>query len=161
MPLQITRALPCDIPDIVRLNGVVQDLHARLDPAQFRSDWDAAELAADWRARLAEPGGKVALARIDGRVEGYMWFVAQDRPRDALHHHRRRIYVHHIAVSEQARGAGVGARLLAEAEREARRLGIGSVVLDAWAANAGAQVFFERAGYAPVSVGRRKAIAQG
>lgn len=158
MPLQIHRASPRDIPDIVRLNGVVQDVHARIDPELFRADWDAGALADDWRTRLADTDGAVALARVERRAVGYVWFVVQDQPRDALHHPRRRIYVHHIAVEADARGAGAGAALLDEAEREARRLGIGSVALDAWAANALAQGFFERRGYRPRIVGRVKAI---
>jgi len=158
MPLQIERASPRDIPDIIRLNGVVQDHHVGLDPELFRADWEAAALAGNWSVRLADPNGTVAIARVDGRAVGYIWFVVQDRPRDALHHPHRRIYVHHISVDADVRRAGTGAALLDEAEREARRLGIATVALDAWAANERAQGFFERCGYEPRTVGRVKAI---
>jgi ribosomal protein S18 acetylase RimI-like enzyme len=71
----------------------------------------------------------------------------------------RRIYVHHIAVDESARGEGVGEKLLDQTELEAERAGISNVVLDAWASNATAQGFFGARGYGSVNVGLGKSLA--
>ncbi|WP_454887275.1 N-acetyltransferase family protein [Sphingomonas oryzagri] len=159
MPLVIAKARSADIPDLVRLNGVVQNLHAQLSPDIFRSDWAPSDLEAFWADRLDDQNSEVIIASLDNRAVGYIWFEVQTREQDALHLRRRRIYVHHIAVDESARGEGVGANLLDQAELEAERAGISNVVLDAWAANETAQGFFGARGYGPVNVGLGKSLA--
>jgi ribosomal protein S18 acetylase RimI-like enzyme len=152
MTLVIAKARSKDIPDLVRLNGVVQNLHAKLSPEIFRSDWVPFALQAFWADRLDDQNSEVVIATLDSRAVGYIWFEIQTREQDALHLSRRRIYVHHIAVDEAARGAGVGAKLLDQAELEASRAGISNVVLDAWASNSRAQGFFSARGYSPVNI---------
>src|SRR3569623_1465267 len=102
MPLAIAKARPADIPDLVRLNGVVQDLHAQLSPDIFRSDWVPSDHEAFWTDRVDDQTSEVVIATLDSRVGGYGWFEVQTREQDALHLHRRRIYVHHIAVDKSA-----------------------------------------------------------
>jgi len=159
MPAVIKKAQSADIADLVRLNGVVQDLHAKLSPDIFRSDWASSDLEAFWADRLDDQNSKVLIAKIDSHAVGYIWFEFQTREQDALHLRRRRIYVHHIAVDEKIRGEGVGANLLDQAEIEAERAGISKVLLDAWASNIIAQGFFSARGYEPVNVVRSKALA--
>ena len=159
MPTTITKALSADITDLVRLNGIVQDLHAQLSPDIFRSDWDSSDLEAFWADRLNDQNSSVIIAKIDNHAIGYIWFEVQTRERDALHLHRRRIYVHHIAVDKSAQGEGSGAKLVEEEEVEAEGGGISNVVLDAWALNATAQGFFGARGYGPVNVGLSKSLA--
>jgi ribosomal protein S18 acetylase RimI-like enzyme len=158
MSLQITEAQATDIPDLARLNGIVQDLHAKLHPEIFRADWNLSDLEDFWSARLRERSNIVAVARLGGKAVGYIWFELQDRPQDALHSARRRIYVHHIIVDEAARTAGIGAKLLARAEAEAERQGVDSVVLDSWAANSTAHAFFAACGYDPINIVLCKAV---
>lgn len=57
-------------------------------------------------------------------------------------------YLGILAVSPDARDRGVGARLLEEAERLARRAGCDSVCLHTEIGNAGARRFYARHGYA-------------
>ena len=52
-----------DVDALVAMNGLVQDLHADLSPQIFRRDWDRAELAQFWRAKLSEESGRVLIAR--------------------------------------------------------------------------------------------------
>ncbi len=158
MPLRISKIQAADIPDVARLNGVVQDLHATMHPDIFRADWEPRDFEAFWLKRLDDPASAVAVAALDGRAVGYIWFEVQDRPQDARHWRRRCIYVHQIGVDEDARRMGVGARLLEHAEVEARRLGITAVGLDAWAANAAAQAFFRSQGYDPQRVVLSKTV---
>jgi ribosomal protein S18 acetylase RimI-like enzyme len=141
------------------LNGVVQDLHAQLYPDIFRSDWAPSDLETFWTDRLNDEDSRVAIATLDSHPVGYIWFEVQTREQDALHLHRRRIYVHHIAVDESARGAGVGTKLLDQAESEAERVGISNVLLDAWTSNSTAQGFFGARGYDPVNVVLSKSFA--
>jgi ribosomal protein S18 acetylase RimI-like enzyme len=156
MSLRITRAQAADLSDIVRLNGVVQDVHAALRPDIFRSDWASSALEQFWLERMTEPANTIALATIEDKPVGYIWFELQDRLRDALHHARRRIYVHHIAVDEHARRAGIGRKLLEYAEAEAKLRAISTMVLDAWASNSAAQDFFSARGYDPIIILRSR-----
>ena len=158
MPLHIAQAQAADIPDIVRLNGLVQTLHAALHPDIFLADWESSAFEEFWLGRLYARANVVAIARLDGHAVGYIWFELQNHPPDAFHLPRRRLCVHHLAVDDNARGAGIGAMLLEHAEGEAERLGISTVVLDAWTANTTAQEFFNSRGYDPVRVVRRKVI---
>ena len=156
MLLTIAIAQPTSLPDLGRLHGVVQDLHARLSPDIFRCDWLPSELEVLWAARLANPNSKVLIAMLDDSTVGYIWFEIVVRERDATHILRRRMHVHHIVVDKIARSEGVGARLLAEAELEAGRLGISDITLEAWASNSIAQVFFSKRGYDPVYISLTK-----
>ena len=158
MPLRIELAQASDVDDLVRLNGIAQNLHAQLCPDIFRSDWDPSELQNAWLERIGKQDSQVAVAKIDSELVGCIWFETQDRPQTELVHARRRIYVHHIVVDETARGAGIGAALLQYAEAEAERLGIETVVLDAWASNSTAQAFFSSQGYEPLNIVRRKIV---
>ncbi|WP_375429090.1 GNAT family N-acetyltransferase [uncultured Sphingomonas sp.] len=145
----------------MRLNGVVQDLHARLRPDIFRSNWNYSHLEKFWTDRLNDPNSTVAVAAFDSSLLGYIWFEIQTREQDTFYLPRRRIYIHHIAVDENARSKGVGTKLLDQAESEAVRLGIANVVLDAWALNSIAQGFFGSRGYDPVNIVRSKIVAIG
>ena len=60
--------------------------------------------------------------------------------------HWRWLYVRHLFVTEGGRGAGLGRRLLAEAEAMARRRGCVGIYLDTF--DAGAAAFYERCGFA-------------
>lgn len=158
MPLDIVKAQPADLLEVLRLNGVVQDLHAQLNPDIFRSDWLPLELEDCWRTRLKDQNSTVSIARLDGKAVGYIWFEVQVRGQDALHLSRGRIYVHRLAVEENVRGEGIGAKLLEQAELEAKRRGISKVILDAWASNSRAQAFFSSRGYDPVNIVRGKIV---
>ncbi len=152
MSIQLHPATAADIADLVALNGLVQDLHADLSPQIFRHDWDPGELAAFWRAKLSEPGGRVLIARAGTPVVGYIWMELQNRDADPLRHERRRVYVHHICVIDAWRGRGVGARLLSTADDFAREAGASSVLLDVWHENIVGRKAFERTGFTPMNL---------
>ena len=152
MSVRIVLATADDIDPLVALNGLVQDLHADLSPQIFRRDWDRAELAQFWRAKLSEDSGRVLIARAGAEVIGYMWMELQSRDADPLRHERRRIYVHHICVTTAWRGRGIGSRLLAAADDFAREMGASSVLLDVWHENIVGRKAFERTGFTPLNL---------
>jgi len=147
MLVQIRRAQLSDIPEIVQLNGDVQNLHAQMSPDIFRADWEVSAFEEFWRKRLNEQADTVVLAMLDGAPVGYIWFQVQDRPQDAFRLSQRRVYIHHIAVKDKVRRSGVGTQLLEYAEAEAQRLGISDIVLDVWASNSSSRAFFNSRGY--------------
>jgi ribosomal protein S18 acetylase RimI-like enzyme len=158
MLLQIRRAQLSDIPEIVQLNGVVQNLHAQMSPDIFRADWEAAAFEEFWRKRLNEQADTVALAMLNGVPVGYIWFQVQDRPQDAFRLPQRRMYIHHIAVKDKVRRSGIGTQLLEHAEAEAQRLSISDIVLDVWASNSTSHAFFNSRGYCPVNLVLKKTV---
>ena len=158
MQFQIFRACETDVGEVVRLNGVVQDVHVGLRPDVFRADWDESTLRETWLERIKEETGTIALCKKGARTIGYIWFEIRDRQEDALTQSARRLFVHHIAVEDEARGGGVGARLMHFVETEASRLGATDIVLDAWAANTGALAFFDALDYQAVRIILAKTI---
>lgn len=147
MALTISSATLGDLPDLVRMNREVQRLHAQLAPDIYAPDCDEKELSDYWRERLGEECNRVRLAKIDGRIAGYVWFEIQERPRTLFKLLRRRIYVHHIGVSADHRKMCVGAALLNDVEATAREFGVRDLELEASAANAIALRFFRKQGY--------------
>jgi len=152
MDVAIRPALPGDIDSLVKLNGEVQDLHAKLFPDVFRCDWRRSELEAFWRSRLSTQGERILVAEADGSVIGYLWMEVQQRPQDALRYARRRIYIHHICVVQSCRGQGVGRRLLDSAGEYAQETGCSRLLLDVWFANSQAREVFEHAKFEPLNV---------
>lgn len=158
MTIAITVAVVDDAPLIAALNRDVQQLHAELEPAVFRSDAPAEELAAHFAAMLAVPENQFRIATTEAGPSGYIWFELQDRPQTALTRPRRRCYIHHLSVKVSARRQGIASALLDRAEREAQVAGFADVALSAWVANRPAQAFFASRGFTPfsVSLGKRR-----
>jgi diamine N-acetyltransferase len=162
MSVEIRPATRADLEDLISLNGLVQDIHARIRPDLFRSDWSRAELREFWRARLTSSPGEIAIAVLGDRTVGYIWFRIEDRPRTPFKKPHRRLDVDQICVDDAGRRKGVGSRLLEHAEAEAERMGIGEIVIHSWAANLPAQSFFRSNNYHPMNVILAKgSIARG
>ena len=90
----------------------------------------------------ARAAGKVEVARDGGQVVGFVWFFL-----DGTFQHSG--YVRWIAVAPQARGRGVGERLMRYAEGRIFRRGP-NVFLTVSDFNEGAQAFYRKLGYAQV-----------
>jgi GNAT superfamily N-acetyltransferase len=98
------------------------------------------------RAALAEEGRVVLLAERDGHLVG-MAHLAPSRAANATH----RAEVQRVAVAADARGSGVGRRLMAAVEEEARALGLTLLWLTTHA-EAEAARFYEAIGYTELGV---------
>jgi ribosomal protein S18 acetylase RimI-like enzyme len=86
--------------------------------------------------------GEFAVAHNGGQVVGFIWF----RLEGTFHHSG---YVRWIGVARHVRGHGVGARLMAYAERKIFARGP-NVFLMVSAFNTGAQKFYKRLGYTEI-----------
>lgn len=71
----------------------------------------------------------------------------------------RRALIEDVRVATGCRGQGIGARMLAHAEAEARRRGCGLIELFAHSDRSDAHRFYARAGYAGTHRGFRKPLA--
>ena len=139
-----------DIEELVRLNGIVQALHARLHPELFKTQADPSELARLFSERIANALHVIAVYRDGDETKGYVWFELQDAPETAFTYSSKRIYIHHLSVTCSAQRQGIGRQLLDWVEAYAASRGIRQILVDHWAANAAADAFFSRSGYAPL-----------
>lgn len=159
MKVIVRAASASDLGTLVRLNRVVQRLHADLEATVFKAITDDAEISSFFAARLEAPENYVNLADCDGRSSGYIWFEKQDKPETFLTLPITQIYVHHLAVDGAVQRNGIASALLGQAEAVARASGSQQIILGTWAANKGAQAFFKSRGFSPSRLVLAKRIA--
>ncbi|WP_342360133.1 GNAT family N-acetyltransferase [Terrarubrum flagellatum] len=152
MSINLRIATVDDLDALARLNEPVQQLHARLYPADFKASPERAEVKTFFAARLADPKSTIALAEVDRRPAGYIWFDSVMRLESAFKPERRCFYIHQISVDPEFRRRGVGAALMRCVVDEATSLGIPDIELDTWAANQEAHRFFEAQGFATLKL---------
>jgi [ribosomal protein S18]-alanine N-acetyltransferase len=128
---QIRAARPADVPALLALEALFPG--DRLSPRQFRH-------------HLRNPRARLRVLRQAGRLVGYALLLLRRGSRVA------RLYS--IVVDPAERGRGHGARLLADAERQARRAGALELRLEVRTDNLAAATLYERRGYG--RIGRRE-----
>ena len=122
MPLRPAR--PADLPELLALEALFPG--DRLSARQFRR-------------HLGNPRARLRVVAEGGRVRGYHLLLLRADSDWA------RLYS--IAVDPAARGQGLGRRLLADAERQARAAGRGGLRLEVRQDNAAAVALYASAGY--------------
>lgn len=155
MTIVVRTATAADLDVLAELNQVVQNVHAELYPNDFRTTVDAEGL----KAQLAPQLANVAIAELEGRPVGYIWFKEQTRPANPFSAARRCLYVHHLSVLPETRRRGVAAALMRHAEAYAESEALDEVALSHWAANTGAQSFFAAQGFTPYVLLLRKKLS--
>lgn len=117
------------------------------DRAQDRGAAEAC-LDADL-GRVERDGGALIVATDGADVVGMLCLVL-DPPQPYLRAHIGRIgWVTELVIDERCRGQGIGTALLEEAERRARRLGVGRLMIGAIVGNTIARRAYERFGFRP------------
>ena len=104
---------------------------------------DAAEIARRFACVAAAPDHAVMVAQSGGRIVGLLHLFARpalEKPPEAI--------VQALVVDATLRRGGVGARLMAEAERWAAARGYASVALSSNVTRDVAHAFYEARGYA-------------
>jgi len=160
MSVEVRAASETDFAALIRLNQVVQRLHAELYPGDFKREVDPSAMMTFFAARLADPKSAIGIAKADCVPVGYVWFEVQARPETSLTPPRPRIYVHHISVAPEARRRGIAAALMRYVEHRAASEGIDEIALDTWADNLDAQHFFRSQGFAVFNVVLRKKLTR-
>jgi ribosomal protein S18 acetylase RimI-like enzyme len=144
--MKIRQATVSDVPLLVALNRIAQDMHADAFPWRFRRD-------------VPEPVVAGAFAAMMGASSSY-WLVAEEeqpiaflnadfRERDenwCLVSHRV-CYLGGIVVAPVFRRRGIARALLAALQREANARGVACIELDVWAFNDEARVAFIKLGF--------------
>ena len=143
----IRRAEPKDAPVLGRLGAsLVRDHHA-FDAQRFLTPGSRlAEGYADFLAsQLTEQDAAVFVAERAGRVVGYAY--AGIEPRSWKELRDRAGFIHDVAVEPDARGGGIGARLIETAADWLVGRGVPRVMLWTAEQNRAAQRLFEKLGF--------------
>jgi GNAT superfamily N-acetyltransferase len=112
-----------------------------------------------WRRRRAQYEGWLAddrcfvlVARRAGRAVGYAYVRVAESASPTWTTPQTVVDVETLSILPEARGAGVGARLLALIREEVDRQGYDGLQLTAVASNRDALRFYEREGFAPTFI---------
>jgi ribosomal protein S18 acetylase RimI-like enzyme len=105
---------------------------------------------AEYAAWLAQDNGAFLLvARRAGHVLAYAFIRPIRRNSTTWAIERDELDIETLSVSPEARGSGIGARMIALVREEVARGGYGGLQVTAIAQNAGALRFYEREGFTP------------
>ncbi|MDQ4072323.1 MAG: GNAT family N-acetyltransferase [Actinomycetota bacterium] len=153
--ITIVRAGLERVDDLEPLWGALQVHHAELAPTLKGARARSAEEAWTLRRRkyltaLAEPDAFVIIAEQAARAVGYAVVTVGEGP-SGWDLGERVAEVETLAVLPEARGRGVGTRLMDAVEAELPRLGIAMFGVLVIAANEEAMRFYEERGLTPVS----------
>ncbi|HEY4392871.1 MAG TPA: GNAT family N-acetyltransferase [Polyangia bacterium] len=144
----VRRAGREDWPGVEALLREVDELHAALAPAYFRT---GARAEIEWRRLLGEPTAAAWVACDGAATQGLLALRLYETPTDPTMVPRRRAHLETLVVATRARRRGIGRRLVATAAEWARASGAVEMVLTTWAGNAAADAFYERLGYRVLS----------
>lgn len=138
--------MPTAIPGFRICNGKPADL-AELCEIESRSFAADRLSRRSFRRHMASATSHLRVAAAAGAIAGYHLVFVRSGTAVA------RLYS--IAVAAPARGQGFGEKLLADAERQAKRSGAAVLRLEVRPDNAGAIRLYEQRGYRPIGTYRR------
>jgi ribosomal protein S18 acetylase RimI-like enzyme len=148
---EIIRADASRLEEVEPLWILLADHHAELatpagvSPRPGEDSWPARR--AHYEEGLRE-GGILMLAETAEGAVGYA-FANPTRPPETLDLEGL-LEIESVAVSPQARGAGIGTALIAAIKEEARRLGVSHLQIGIRVSNEGARRLYEREGFQPL-----------
>jgi GNAT superfamily N-acetyltransferase len=153
----IRRAEPRDVPALGRLGASLMRLHHAFDERRFLPPGDHPErgYAAFLETQMSATGTLVLVAErtpagAPPEIVGYAYAAIEPLSWKELRD--RAGFVHDLLVADEARGAGVGQRLLDAAVEWLRAQGMPRVVLWTAAQNDTARRLFETRGFTPTMV---------
>ena len=125
------------------LQGDLAPIYDRMLPPERMAAWYRDEVLTE----CAAANGKALVAECDGRLIGYATLLLDvaSKKRDEIVF--TYALVGELLITEEARGQGVGMKLLAECERIARDGGAKWLRIEVLAANGGARRLYERSGF--------------
>jgi GNAT superfamily N-acetyltransferase len=129
-----------------------------VEPNRRLDDAVATEHFALLCERMTTNKGRIFVAELDGGVIGWAVFFVEQHPVFVTEQQRTYGYIAELYVEEHARSHGVGRALIESCETEARRLGLGHIMIGVLAGNTRAADIYARAGYTPYSSELRKSL---
>jgi GNAT superfamily N-acetyltransferase len=144
--LRIRPAERRDVSALVQLRLANAERHVELAPDLFRIP-DGAAVRRHFEAVLGH--ALISVAELDGEVVGMAEVVLLPDPPDHQILVARRAADVHTVVLDGYRGRGVGAALVADAERVAASHGVSMIYANIFATNEAAVAFYARSGFGP------------
>ncbi len=155
--IAVRRAEPRDLDALGRLGASLMRVHYAFDERRFMSPGEHPEqgYARFLEAQMADASMLVLVAEraapgSSGDIVGYVY--AGIEPASFKELRERAGYVHDLLVADDARGDGVGPRLLDAAVTWLRDQGVPRVLLWTAAQNAGARKLFEAHGFSATMI---------
>lgn len=147
MGVTIREARPEDRQALVELMGALHAFESAFE--ENRAGAEAADSHLAWVEKaVAELGGVILVAEVDGTVSGFIAYTFEEDPGTFVRpEYRQHALIWDISVAEAARGQGIGQALLRAAEEAAKQAGIGEMRLYVLEANTRARRIYEEAGY--------------
>jgi ribosomal protein S18 acetylase RimI-like enzyme len=137
-----------DLPRVSELAGQLLRMHHEVDPARFFMPERVEEGYAWWLGReLLREEAVVIVATIGGAIVGYAYGAREERDWNMLLDDHGAI--HDVFVAHEARGKGVGRKLVGAMMRELERLGAKQFVLSTMVSNQPAKRLFAACGFRP------------
>jgi ribosomal protein S18 acetylase RimI-like enzyme len=146
----IRAATEDDLPALVHLHSMVQELHARNAPASFKVLPDVSACLAFFRKLLAEPANWVVVAEEGRAVVGYLFAQEVKREENWMWPPTHLFALEHIAVASSARRKGIGHALMEAFFAEAKKRGAKRAELVYWTFNEVGARFFQKHGFKPM-----------
>lgn len=157
----IRRAVPADLPGLVKLLNQVLMVHYHGRPDLFKPHtrkYTDDELL----AILADEAHPVFVAvdedAAPGQLLGHAFCEVQYDPHSNNLQPVRTLYIDDICVDEGARGKHVGSSLYAYVKEWARERGFYNITLNVWTCNPAAIKFYEALGLVPYKVGMEEIL---
>jgi ribosomal protein S18 acetylase RimI-like enzyme len=145
--MNIRQALPVDSLLLSSLCMDVQRLHAENHSDVFKMPGSEDFAVSFFDEVLAEPAATIFIAEENKDAIGYVLCRLIERPETSFTFGARTLHIDQISVRPAARGQGVGAALIQQAELLAKQLNVQRIQLDSWDFNLNAHTFFERLGF--------------
>ncbi len=159
MALVIREAGAEDLPAICVLGQEVNHLHHQAWPQVFAPPSDPSRDAPHWQQSIAKSDAATLVAEQSGQVIAFITvsLVTESKP---LLQPMAVAHVGTVCVSARLRRQGIGRSLMSQAEQWAHERGARDILLNVWAFNAEALLFYERLGYAVRSHLLGKAVSR-
>ncbi|MBS0125107.1 GNAT family N-acetyltransferase [Thetidibacter halocola] len=141
----ITEATQTDIPALADMLRDLNACHLPHAPHRLHGDGDPAALEGFFNEAM-ERGARVLVYRTEGVARGYLMWLVQDRPGDAVTRPLRRALLDHVWVEPVWRRRGLAARLIARFEQDSRAAGCTGWIAHVFAVNAGSQALMRGQG---------------
>jgi ribosomal protein S18 acetylase RimI-like enzyme len=155
--LRVRRAEAGDAALVSRLNADVHAVHAAGLPERFKPPGPGTFPPSMVVGLLGRAETLIFLAYAGADPVGYVYAEVMRRPENAIRYDASMVYIHHISVSPDYHGQGIGKALLGAVRAAGREAGIERIGLDVWMFNDGARSFFRSQGFVAV----REALALG
>ena len=133
----IGEARESELPAIERL------LEQLVEAVERREGIDLRKIGANCRALIHAPGSHVLVARLEGRIVGFINFTL----RDTVLHAKPSGLIDELVVAGDCRGRGVGRRLVEAAIEKCRELGCSEIEVGTEKVNRKARAFYRRLGF--------------